>query len=249
MSGSSQVNANTITNFDSNVKDKLNTETVISGSEQVNLNHLDTGDLAEGSNLYYTDARVKTKLNTETVISGSSQVPMGGDISGNADNATVDKVKGVSITSGEASQVANINSVTISNTQWGYLGSSNQGIATSDTVQFAKVGVGGSSDATYELKVTGDVGATGDIVAFVSSDKRLKDNIQPIEGALDKVSQISGNTFDWNEEKQNIYKGKDYGVIAQEIQEVMPELVDTRDNGYLAVKYDKIVPLLIESIK
>ena len=91
--------------------------------------------------------------------------------------------------------------------------------------------------------------ATGDIVAFVSSDERLKNNIKPIEGALDKVSQISGNTFDWNEEKQDIYKGKDYGVIAQEINEVMPELVNTRENGYLAVKYDKIVPLLIESIK
>ena len=49
--------------------------------------------------------------------------------------------------------------------------------------------------------------------SYATSDKRLKDNIQPIEGALDKVSQISGNTFDWNEEKQNIYKGKDYGVI------------------------------------
>ena len=183
------------------------------------------------------------------VVSGSSQITLGGDATGSANDINVIAINGVAISNAEASQLANINSVTISNTQWGYLGSSNQGIATSDTVQFAKVGVGGSSDATYELKVTGDVGATGDIVAFVSSDKRLKDNIQPIEGALDKVSQISGNTFDWNEEKQNIYKGKDYGVIAQEIQEVMPELVDTRDNGYLAVKYDKIVPLLIESIK
>ena len=183
------------------------------------------------------------------VVSGSSQITIGGDATGSANDINVIAINGVAISNAEASQLANINSVTIANTQWGYLGSSNQGIATSDNVQFAKVGVGGASDATYELKVTGDVGATGDIVAYISSDKRLKDNIQPIEGALDKVSQISGNTFDWNEEKQNIYKGKDYGVIAQEIQEVMPELVDTRDNGYLAVKYDKIVPLLIESIK
>ena len=99
------------------------------------------------------------------------------------------------------------------------------------------------------LGVNNTINAGGDVIAYATSDKRLKDNIQPIEGALDKVSQISGNTFDWNEEKQNIYKGKDYGVIAQEIQKVMPELVDTRDNGYLAVKYEKIVPLLIESIK
>ena len=99
------------------------------------------------------------------------------------------------------------------------------------------------------LGVNNTINAGGDVIAYASSDERLKDNIKPIENPLDKISQISGNTFDWNSEKQNIYNGKDYGVIAQEIQKVMPELVDTRDNGYLAVKYDKIVPLLIESIK
>ena len=99
------------------------------------------------------------------------------------------------------------------------------------------------------LGVNNTINAGGDVIAFASSDERLKDNIKPIENPLEKLSQISGNTFDWNQEKQNIYNGKDYGVIAQEIEKVMPELVDTRDNGYLAVKYDKIVPLLIESIK
>ena len=100
------------------------------------------------------------------------------------------------------------------------------------------------------LHITGDVEATGDVVAYASSDERLKDNIQPIENPLEKLSQISGKTFDWNEDKQNIYKGRDYGVIAQEIEAVLPELVNTReDTGYKAVKYDKLVPLLIESIK
>ena len=99
------------------------------------------------------------------------------------------------------------------------------------------------------LGVLNTINAGGDVIAFASSDERLKDNIKPIENPLEVISQISGNTFDWNSEKQNIYNGKDYGVIAQEIQKVMPELVDTRDSGYLAVKYDKIVPLLIESIK
>ena len=112
-----------------------------------------------------------------------------------------------------------------------------------------------TSKTTGALIVGGGVGINntlnvgGDVVAFASSDERLKDNIKPIENPLDIISKISGNTFDWNSEKQDIYNGKDYGVIAQEIKEVMPELVDTRDSGYLAVKYDKIVPLLIESIK
>ena len=129
-----------------------------------------------------------------------------------------------------------------------------RGATTSTAVEFSNT-TNSTSKTTGAVKIGGGLGvanninAGGDIVAYASSDERLKDNIKPIEGALDKVSQISGNTFDWNEEKQNIYKGKDYGVIAQEIEKVMPELVDTRDDGYKAVKYEKIVPLLIESIK
>ena len=100
-----------------------------------------------------------------------------------------------------------------------------------------------------DTRVSGDITATGDVVAYASSDERLKDNIQPIENPLEKINQISGNSFIWNEEKQNIYKGKDYGVIAQEIEKVLPELVTDREDGYKAVKYDKIISLLIEGIK
>ena len=95
--------------------------------------------------------------------------------------------------------------------------------------------------------VNGDLNVTGDITAFYTSDQRLKDNIAPISNALDKVLSISGNTFDWNKESGK--EGTEAGVIAQEVLEVLPEVVTTRDNGYLAVHYDKIVPLLIEAIK
>jgi hypothetical protein len=87
-----------------------------------------------------------------------------------------------------------------------------------------------------------------DIIAFASSDKRLKDNITPISNPIKKIQKIGGYEFDWND-KQDTYEGHDIGVIAQEIEEVLPELVTTRDNGYKAVKYDKIVALLIEAIK
>jgi len=90
--------------------------------------------------------------------------------------------------------------------------------------------------------------ASGDVIAFGSSDERLKDNITPITEPLWKLNQIGGYTFDWND-KQDTYEGNDVGVIAQEIEEVLPQLVKTRDTGYKAVKYEKIVPLLIESIK
>jgi hypothetical protein len=90
--------------------------------------------------------------------------------------------------------------------------------------------------------------ASGDVIAFGSSDERLKDNIQPISEPLYKLSKVGGYTFDWND-KQETYEGHDVGVVAQEIEEVLPEIVTTRGNGFKAVKYEKIVPLLIESIK
>ena len=100
-----------------------------------------------------------------------------------------------------------------------------------------------------DIHVTGTIKASDDIVAYASSDERLKDNIQPIKNPIEKINSISGNSFDWNEDKQDIYKGKDYGVIAQEIEKVLPELVHTKEDGYKSVKYDKIIPLLIEGIK
>ena len=90
--------------------------------------------------------------------------------------------------------------------------------------------------------------ASTDIIAYATSDERLKDNITLIEKPLEKLSKINGYMFDWND-KQTSYTGHDIGVIAQEIELVLPEVVTTRDNGYKAVKYEKIVPLLIEAIK
>ena len=96
---------------------------------------------------------------------------------------------------------------------------------------------------------TTSINVAGDIVAFSSSDKRLKDNIKPIENALDKVNKISGVTFEWNEKSHKETGKKDVGVIAQEIEAILPELVDNRSNGYKAVDYPKLTALLIEAVK
>jgi len=112
------------------------------------------------------------------------------------------------------------------------------------------LGVGTTNPTTVGL-----IEATNDIVAYYSSDERLKENIKPIPWALDKIQKINGVTFDWKPltEEQKIYihghEGSDIGVIAQEIEKVLPEVVTTRDNGFKAVKYEKIVALLIEAIK
>jgi phage baseplate assembly protein gpV len=101
--------------------------------------------------------------------------------------------------------------------------------------------------------VAGRIDASNDVVAFSTSDKRLKENIQPIPNALDKISKIGGYTFDWRTEEDLVslhgHEGSDVGVIAQEIESILPNIVTTRDNGYKAVKYEKIVPLLIQCIK
>lgn len=97
--------------------------------------------------------------------------------------------------------------------------------------------------------IGGDLNVGGDVVAFSSSDRRYKDNITPIENPLEKLKEIGGYTFDWND-KHELHKGKhDIGVVAQEIESVLPQIVETRDNGYKAVQYDKLVALLIESNK
>ena len=96
---------------------------------------------------------------------------------------------------------------------------------------------------------------TNDVVAYYSSDRRLKENITPIPNALDKVMAINGVTFDWiplsDEQRKTLHpnEGHDIGIIAQEIEAVLPEVVTTRETGFKAVKYEKIVALLIEAIK
>jgi hypothetical protein len=107
----------------------------------------------------------------------------------------------------------------------------------------------GTTNPTAKLTVTGDIKATGDIIAFSTSDIRLKTNIQPITSALDKIDQISGVEYDWNSDLQSTYTGHDVGVLAQEIEKILPEAVTTREDGYKAVKYEKIIPLLIQAIK
>jgi len=121
-----------------------------------------------------------------------------------------------------------------------------QAVSTSSNVQFNSIGVGMAASAT-----AGRIDATNDVVAFSSSDIRFKENIKPIENAIDKIKKISGNTYDWKEENkiEHGYEGNDVGVIAQEIEAVLPQLVQTRESGYKAVKYDKLVALLIEGIK
>ena len=101
-----------------------------------------------------------------------------------------------------------------------------------------------STSYTQRFQVRGDgyVYASSSIAA--ASDIRLKKNIKVIPDALEKVSKISGYTFDRID-----LEGRHVGVIAQEMLEVLPEVVDKGDDGMYAVSYGNIVALLIEALK
>jgi hypothetical protein len=121
-----------------------------------------------------------------------------------------------------------------------------------------------SPGTTYELYVGGDIGATGDVVAFVS-DERLKTKEGVIENPLDKINLLNGFYYRFNEKAEQIgikkSEERKVGVSAQEVQKVLPEAVkrapaDLNEEGgsksgedYLTVQYEKIIPLLIEGIK
>jgi hypothetical protein len=96
--------------------------------------------------------------------------------------------------------------------------------------------------------IDGTLNVTGDVIAYSTSDIKFKDNLVPIGNATKKIQKLTGYEFDWND-NQDIYKGHDIGVIAQEVEKVLPDLVITRQDGSKAVRYDKLVALLIQSNK
>ena len=112
----------------------------------------------------------------------------------------------------------------------------------------AGVGIGGSPASGKELDVTGEIRVSGDVIAFHSSDKRLKDNIKLISNPLDKILKIGGYTFNWNE-KQDMYNGQDIGVIAQEYEEILPDSILTTDWGVKTINTDPVVWHLVNAVK
>ena len=108
--------------------------------------------------------------------------------------------------------------------------------------------INGGTTINGDTLVSGNISATGDVVAFVTSDSRLKNDQAPISGSLQKISTLDPIEFNWSE-KQNTYVGHDIGLIAQQVQVIAPEIVTERPDGYLAMKYDKMVPLLVGAIQ
>jgi|GEM_PF-5902054 len=119
--------------------------------------------------------------------------------------------------------------------------------ANKEVITFAKSGLVGinRTDPTYQLDVNGGIRC----VALVeTSDQRLKHDIETIDNALDKVSLVRGVSFEWNDEVK-CEDGRQLGVVAQEIEEVFPEIVSTDREGLKGVDYTKLTAVLIEAVK
>jgi hypothetical protein len=109
----------------------------------------------------------------------------------------------------------------------------------------------GSLTPSVRLQVAGDIIANS---IAGSSDARFKTNITPIENPLQKVLQLRGVNFDWKTTEfpaRSFSENRSVGFIAQEVEKVLPEVVQTEKNaeGYKSVQYDKVVALLVEAIK
>ena len=122
--------------------------------------------------------------------------------------------------------------------------------ATISAYRFAVRSSDGTNMLASALFTDTSLTVVGDVIAYGSpSDVRLKENIKPIESALDKVSKLQGVTFDWKKSDSILDIKEDVGFIAQDVQKVMPELVRENKDGMLSMRHQGIAPILLEAIK
>jgi hypothetical protein len=101
--------------------------------------------------------------------------------------------------------------------------------------------------ASGDICALGTIRSAGDVIAFSSSDERLKDNITCISDSNNIINSLNGYCFDWNDKSER--EGSSTGLMAQEVQKVLPNAVCERDNGYLAVDYIQLIPVMVEELK
>ena len=160
-----------------------------------------------------------------TVCATRFNGPVTGDLTGNiTGNTTV----GGSITVG-------------SNTNGNTVITSDGDILTQD------ITAAGSICTLGSITATGIIYGKNDIIAFSTSDERLKDNITCISDSNNIINSLNGYCFDWNDKSDR--EGSGIGLIAQEVQKVLPNAVCERDNGYLAVDYIQLIPVMVEELK
>ena len=236
VSGSSQITYANISSIPSGIVSGSSQVTtllptgVVSGSSQINLTA--TTNYSTG---------IKTRLDAETVVSGSktiSGITLGSNL------ATLTIGTGLSGTSYNGSGAVTINNTGVTS----ITGTTNQVIT--------NAGSGGvtlslpQSIATTSNVTFANVYATSDVIAYYTSDKRHKNNIQIIPNALEKISKLNGVTWEWNDDVSEFTKlTPTTGLIAQEVQEVLPEVVKEKEDGFLGLDYSRMMGLMVEAMK
>lgn len=123
------------------------------------------------------------------------------------------------------------------------------------TIKGSQVAIGTSDPKSYKLYVKGSLNVEGQIHQYESvftSDRKFKNNIKPVTYALSKVTRMEGVSYNWKTDEykdRGFSEGRHYGVIAQEIEKVLPEIVREDHNGDKAVAYTELIPILIEAVK
>ncbi|MDD5555790.1 MAG: tail fiber domain-containing protein [bacterium] len=111
------------------------------------------------------------------------------------------------------------------------------------------VSIKSREDMGYALYVAGAARSTG---GWTTSDRRWKKNIQPLGDSLSSVAKLQGVYYDWNREEypeMGFPEERQVGLIAQDVEPVLPELVHTDRKGYKSVSYEKLAVVLVEAMK
>jgi hypothetical protein len=236
---------------------KLNLDTYITNS------HISGSAAIAGSKLALTDYITNTMVSSSAAIAYSKL-----NLSGSIKNADISseagqRIAGVKLDLSDRITNADIaTGAAIADSKLATITTTGKVANTATTATNANTGgaiVARTAEGAFAAGIVTvtELRSTGEVTAFFTSDARLKENVHTLIAALDRLEEIKGVSFDWSDEYMDSRGGEDglfvtredVGVIAQDVQKVLPHAVVQRDNGYLAVRYEKIIPLLVEAVK
>ena len=242
---------------------RFTTLATTSGSLQTSVTNLNTFSASaltrlsslevETSNLEtYTSSFAAASVTlTNKTISGASNT-LSNIANASLTNSSVTVTAGTGLSGGGAVSLGS--SVTLTNagvtSAVAGTGVSVSGATGAVTISIGQAVATSSSPTFAGLTINGAITATGDITAYFTSDKRHKNNIQTISNAVLKVKQLNGVTWEWNDDVNEVTKSTPKtGLIAQEVQQVLPQVVIEKADGYLGLDYSKMMGLMVEAIK
>lgn len=240
---------------------------------------LTTANVSEVTNLYFTTVRARNSISASGSISYDNTTGIISFTQGNSDTVVegvsnlyfsnaraIGSLAGQAVSIGEATITGNLfvlGNVVEFNTETLTIEDKNivlaNGAASAAVADGAGITVDGananliyvSADDKWQfnknLDVQGSIAATGNITSpffYSESDLTLKEDVSPIQNALKKILDLVGVDFVWKSTKQ-----KSIGVVAQNVQKIVPEIVGKSSSGFMTVQYDSLIPILIEAIK